>query len=374
MLRWVILAVAVVLLAAIGTVVVSYGTGSNSEWGLPASTSRSGPHPKVDIDGPLTLDFGTMATQKVGNHKWVVKNVGQGDLELWKAGSTCMCTIAKLSKDGDKMTVKPGESTEIELEWHTNDAVGDYAKGATIGTNDPERPEFQLNVHGIVHPPIVIMPPPQENVIMVGNVSSDSPGLATMALYSPDRPAMKLTKLTTSRPELIVPKSIPMTADQIQNLNSSATAPAKGGYRLDVEFLPGMPLGNFREELIIETDHPEQPRLQFTLVGSVSGPISVMPNILRLVVVNNKQESTGQVTMLVREGRPTAFKVTSKPDKLEVAITPNETPTLKGRYRVSVTVPAGTPPGLIEGEIVLETDHPKVKELKIPVNVVVGSG
>ena len=90
--------------------------------------------------------------------------------------------------------------------------------------------------------------------------------------------------------------------------------------------------------------------------------------------VNGKEGASGQLTMLVREGRPTNFKVLRKPEKLEVSVAPNDTPTLKGRYRLTVTVPPGTPPGLIDDEIIFQTDHPKVSELKVPVNIVVGSG
>jgi hypothetical protein len=63
-----------------------------------------------------------------------------------------------------------------------------------------------------------------------------------------------------------------------------------------------------------------------------------------------------------------------KPEKLEVSIAPNDTPTLKGRYRLTVIVPPGTSPGLIDDEIIFHTDHPRVGELKVPVNIVVGSG
>jgi hypothetical protein len=147
-----------------------------------------------------------------------------------------------------------------------------------------------------------------------------------------------------------------------------------GGNKVNVEIKPGMPLGTFREELIVETDHPDQPKVTLMLVGSTAGPISVMPNALRIVAVDGKDGASGQVTLLVREGRSTEFKVTHKPDKIEVSIEPNDTPTLKGRYRVLVTVPPGTPAGLIDDEIVLQTNHPKVGELKIPVNIVVGAG
>jgi hypothetical protein len=135
-----------------------------------------------------------------------------------------------------------------------------------------------------------------------------------------------------------------------------------------------MVMGTFREELIVETDHPEQPKLQLVLAGSAFGPISLLPSILRMVAVNGRQGATGQITMLVREGRATSFKVIRKPEKVEVSIAANDTPSRKGQYRLTVTVPPGTSPGLIDDEIILQTDHPNVGELKVPINIVVGSG
>jgi hypothetical protein len=372
MLRWVILCVAVVVLAATATVVVQFGTGSNPDWTLPAGGKREGPQPRLEVVGSLTHEFGPMATQKTGTHKWAVKNTGEGNLEIFLAGSNCQCTVAKLKEkeEGTKTTevIKPGGSTEIEVEWKTKDAVGEFAKNVTIGTNDPSRPEFKLNVHGTVHHPVVMLPTPQEGVIPVGNIATDETTKRSFALFSPDRPEIKLTKVSTSKPDLIVPTVIPLSPKESEQLKT------KGGVKLNLDIKPGMPLGVFREELIIETDHPDQPKLQFTLTGSAAGPISLMPSILRIVAVNGRDGGSGQINLLVREGRPTSFTVVRKPKVIEVAIAPNDTPTLRGRYQVRVTVPPGTPAGLIDDEIILKTDHPKAGELKIPVNIVVGAG
>ena len=368
MLRWAILSVVVVVLAASATLALQYTSGSSPTWNLPSTSGRTGPQPKVQIDGSLTHEFGPMSTQKTGTHKWVVKNQGDANLEIWLAGSSCVCTIAKLKETGAKEILKPGESTEVELEWKTKDMLGEFAKNATIGTNDPSRPEFRLNVHGMVHDPVVMLPRLQEGVLPIGDISSEETKKTSIALFSPERPNLKLTKIVTSRPDLIIAKSIPLTLAECQQLETG------GGNRLNIELKPGLSLGTFREEVVIETDHPDQPKITVTLVGSVSGPISVMPSNLRLVIVNSKDGNTSQVNLLVREGRSTNFKVTHKPDKTEIAIIPNDTPTLKGRYRLTLTVPPGTAAGRIDDEIILHTDHPKVSELKIPVNIVVGSG
>jgi len=367
MLRWATLSVIVVVLAAAATFLFQSGSYSTPSWSLPASAAKNGPQPKVDLQGPLTHEFGMMAVQKTGTHNWNVKNTGQVDLELFMVSSTCMCTIAKF-KEGAKAVVKPGESTEIALEWKTNNAIGDYSKGATIGTNDPNMPEFKLAVHGIVHSPIIVVPEVKDNVLPVGTVSNDEPKTTSIALFSPERPDLKPTKITTSKPDLIVVKEIPLMPAE------SAQLKAKGGYRLDIQFKPGMAQGNFRDSVVIETNHPDEPKLELTLTGFVTGAISVMPANLRMVNVSGKEGGSGQVTLLVRGGQPTNFTVSRKPEKVEVSVVSNETPSLKGRYRVTVTVPPGTPAGLVDDEIILHTDHPKVSELKIPVNILVGAG
>src|SRR5208337_4623146 len=193
-----------------------------------------GPQPRVEVEGALTHEFGELSTQKTTTRKWKVKNTGEGDLEIWLLGSTCTCTIPKLKGEGTREVVKPGDATEIELEWKTKDAIGEFSKGATIGTNDPNRPEFMLKVHGMVHSPIVVLPEPHEGVLMVGDISNDKVKEMSLAVFS-----------------------------------------------------------------------PEQPKLQLVLAGTASGPISLMPSILRMVAVNGKEGASGQLILLVREGRPT---------------------------------------------------------------------
>ena len=50
-----------------------------------------------------------------------------------------------------------------------------------------------------------------------------------------------------------------------------------------------MPQGNFREELIIENDNPDQPKVELTLTGFVTGAISVMPTNLRMIDIHGKE-------------------------------------------------------------------------------------
>lgn len=100
--------------------------------------------PKAAID-QNEHDFGMMDPLTMGSHIFVIRNEGEGDLELTKGSTTCKCTLSKLS-DG---IVPPGGEAEVELTWNTGRNQY-YAHGAEIITNDPFKRKIKLNVRGTV--------------------------------------------------------------------------------------------------------------------------------------------------------------------------------------------------------------------------------
>jgi hypothetical protein len=367
MLRWISLAVMVIILTLAGTLVVQYAADSESEPSLPPSVPKTeGARPKFELVGQPVFNFGTMPKHTKGVHSWEVKNVGEGALEVWLDHTTCSCTVAKLESTGGKegeakktVVVGPGRSTPIEVGWDTK-GWNDFAHSATLETNDPEHPVFTLVIRGKVLAPVAVDPSP---TIVVPTFSYEETQRAKFRIVSPNWAGLKLTKLSTSKPGLIVAAATPMTPEEAKRLKVQA------GYHVSLEIKPGMPEGGFREELVIQTDHPDQPEVTATITGTVTGPISVAPQLLRMPYVTARDGASRVVILVVRGGRDTHFAVAHKPAKLEVAIARDDTPTIKGRYRMTVTVPPGTSRGLVDDRIVLKTDHPKIGELKIPVNI-----
>jgi hypothetical protein len=275
----------------------------------------------------------------------------------------------RLNKDSEvtdesqkkKVVVKPGQSTPIDVNWDTKDWT-DFTQNAVLGTNDPTEPTVTLFLKGKVTPPVVVYPP---QMITFGTISNEEKHSSRIAIYSPDRPATKITKIVTSKPDLIVATPIAFTPEEAKGFSVSA------GYTVVVDVKPGMPLGKFLEQMVIHTDHPNKNQVEVSISGDCSGPISTIPSRLRMPTVSGAKGGSGQVTLLVRSGKPTKFEVAEKPDKLLVAVAPDESNNQKGRYRVTVTVPPGTSPGVVEGQIVIKTDHPNATSIKIPVSVFV---
>ncbi len=368
MLRWVILMVAVVALTAVATVAVPYLMDSEGARKVPV-VEVTGPQPKLVLESAPEYDFGKMAKFEKATHSWVVKNEGELPLEIWQQGqTTCSCTVAKPGLDQKtqksvKMVIPPGKSDTVELSWHTEKDLGEnYSQGATFGTNDPRRPRFNLTVKGKVYPAVEIVPP---QMIQFPRISNEEPHRARFLVFSKERPDLKVIKVETSKPDLIVGKAQPMTTEE------AAMTKVEKGYRVDVEVKPGMPLGNFHEELVVHTDHPKQPDVKVSVGGFVFGPISVSPERVRMTGVSGAEGASRDLVLVVRGGQETHFEVTQKPEKLEVAIARDDKSNIKGRYRLTVEVPKGTAPGDVEGEIVLKTDHPRAREVKIPVSILI---
>lgn len=367
MMRWVLFAVAVAGLASVATVAVQYvpmSAATPDRVAFPVGTSAKSSAdrsaaPKAVLEGDPTFEFGNLPQETTGTHSWVVKNVGRGDLEIWMIKATCSCTLAKF-KDGKKATVKPGESTEITLEYETRGNNGDFRKGAEIGTSDPDLPEFSLYVHGQVHPAVTTLPP--GGFVNFMNISNDKEdNQYHLALFSQDRPGLKILKTSSSESEGITITSEPMSAADAQSVD------AGGGYKVTVHLNPnGMPLGTFRREAVITTDHPKQPLVRLTITGKLSGPVNVIPENLQMHQVDGKVGASRDLIVSVRSGRETKFTVDSTPKNLKAEIAPSG---MKGRYRLTVTVPPGSPAQEIEGEIVLKSDHPKADKVTLPVSV-----
>lgn len=134
------------------------------------SASQSGA-PKIEAS-PLKYDFGAVSMAK-GKVTYAVKieNKGDGDLEINKIYTSCMCTVAKIKIDGKespefgmpghgganpfwKGTIPAGKSAEMEIVFDPNahgpDAVGPITRDITLETNDPNNRKFDIKFSGNV--------------------------------------------------------------------------------------------------------------------------------------------------------------------------------------------------------------------------------
>lgn len=384
--RWLLLIVLVVAISAAAawvSMLVSLGGGSSGSPAFPvAENDTSTPRPALVIDAKPEYEFGVMSQQSKGRHEWVITNEGEGPLVLTGTQPSCSCTVIDPKPD-QSVTVEPGTSYTVRIEWETRQYTNKYRKEARILTNDSKYPTIDFIVTGLVEPPVVIVP--TDGVINLQTITNDAEQVAPALVYSPDRAEMKIVDVRTTRPELLHVEVIPLTDEEKEH----ASFTSKSGYKLEVHVRPLPRLGTFREEVIVKTDHPLREEVRFTVAGKVVGPISVTPPLgLRMPDVSSSQGGSGSVVLTVRGQEHTSFTAENPPKGLTVNVVPldsdsAEAPAVTGsaaagpvrRYRLDVTVQPGLSPCVIDEPIVLRTDHPMAAEVEVPLYVrVLGQG
>lgn len=380
MMRWVLLAMLVVAASAGLTYLASVmpsGPDTAVEGpvlGGPADEEEAiGPPPRAVVEGDPVHDFGVMPQDDKGRHTWIVKNEGQGDLKLKGGHPACSCTVLSLA-EGETKVLKPGESFSLEVEWETRMNRDRYEKQAAIYTNDPNHRELVFVVTGIVQPALVTIPPQPEFAISAGQVRNDQPREFHAMVASPAMPEMAITGIINPRPDLMEVRHEPLTADEQISLR------VKSGHKVTVTVRPTPQLGSFVEQLLIRTDNPKAAEVPLRIAGRVVGPVTVVPETVRLFDVSGPKGGEVHARIWVQDQAETRFTVAKKPDALKVAVEPADD---KGEaegepggraYRLIVTVPPGTPTTVINGTIDLETDHPRASEVRVPVYVRVLAG
>jgi hypothetical protein len=374
MTRWIILVLAVVGLSAAATVAInSMPTRGDADL-LPAFTTGSdtptGPLPEVEVVGDPVHRFGLMAQDTKGHKSWVIKNVGEGDLILTGGHPSCSCTLLNL-REGTNVTVKPGGEYELKVEWETRQNQGPYHKNASLYTNDPKHQELTFLVEGEVQPSIIVMPTEAE--LTAGSIENDEPHEFHIIVTSPDHPEMKILGYSSSRPEMLSFKAQDLTKDEKAQLKFPT------GYKVTVTVNPIPILGPFHEEFTVKTDHPTRPEIHREIAGTILGPITFNPGSLRIAEVDPKKGAsvTTRVTVRNSDGA-TTFKAVNPSEKLKITVVPVDMKTEAGSsekpiryYDLTATLQPGAPTGVINENIVLETNHPRASQVKLPFHALV---
>ena len=382
MVRWIALAVLVVVVAAVVPLAVnSLPADVGGSVPGPPPQADDGPPPVVAIERDLTHDFGMMSAQDEGMTSWSVRNEGEGPLRMRFIEKPCTCTGVRLAEDGTPMeqgeefNIPPGEAADVFLTWETRDKIGDYSTFARFATNDLEHnPTVTMTIKGIVSPAIVVNPASIE----FPAAASDEEVSADTFLYSPSDPELAIVnEPTTSRPDRIVAEIRPLSEDEVEAIGVETMT---AGYRVTVTLKPGLPLGKFGDTVVLKTNHPTRPEVEIPLSGLIVGPISAMPERVFMPGVPSTEGRSTYVTLNVRDQEQTAFDPRipeSLRDVLEVAIEPAEGGDAGAsfhQYRMELRVPKGAKPGPYRGTVLLKTDHPKAEELKIPVDLLIRGG
>ncbi|MFM9024043.1 MAG: DUF1573 domain-containing protein [Planctomycetaceae bacterium] len=389
---WQVAAFALVVGGAVGagTAVLEAALRPWQIGGFRPGVARSlAPRPRAEAD-TTPHAFGSVGTGAKGSHVFTIRNAGDGPLTLTPGASSCSCTIGEIggatgSGPEARAVVPPGGSAPVTVQWTGKGPGGPFRQQVTILTDDPRRPEIPLVVEGTVVPTWKAVP---EALVLPGiTVGGGARGGVTVFTFGTTSPTV--TSATIDGDDAT--RLFGVTTEPAPAAAVAAESGATGGFRVDVEVRPGLPLGRLRRMITVAFDMGGEVVAEIPLDGDVGGDLVLAGpgwdtgrQALMLGTVSGKAGLTTQLFITAKGPHAAAVRPVVRrttPGSLDVRVGEPRPVGSGGSLRIplEIAIAPGSgpvnhlcsetgPPGTIE----LETGHPDVPTLAIPVCVAIG--
>ena len=338
-------------------------------------------------------NFGMMDQQESDTNVFEIRNAGEGDLRLQLLDSTCGCTVVRLGdivwdkvKNPETPTtvvvVKPDETVELEMTWKTELRTGEFKTVTTLQTNDPKQQRADFTVEGVIVPYVEVS---QVNV-KFEEARNNEVTTGSVFVYSKKLDNLAITEVNSSNP-LISAEFEPASESYLTAME------AKSGLKANIKIEPGLPIGPFSAVLTFKTNSEKRQEVSVTVGGQVGGDVYITPmDRITFGTVKASEPSTERRFLTFRGDLDTPVEITEskvllrrvdlrlptestdeasagieQPNFLKISIERIEAG--KNRFQLKVEVPQGALGGQFRGVIVLETNHPTAKVVKVPVSV-----
>ncbi len=328
--------------------------------------------PRIEVDA-TTHDFGEMNPLQIGQHEFIVRNVGDAPLELKSERSTCKCTVAELA-DG---AIPPGGEAKVVLHWQTTKNNRRFEESATLATNDPNRASLTFKVTGDVLVHVGANPPE----LVVPGIHPGKGASVTTLVTSQVWDEFRIEGLDCSI-EGCTTTVADATREQLEKLK------ANSGHKVTIHIPPSLPQGSFNHWVrfqIIPPDGDEKPKTyELPIRGRVLRPLAVYgrgidhTGRVSLGVVKSQEGHRRRLVMKVRDPDPElrVERISCHPSFLQIDVTSFTTKANKeGLYYLDIKVPKSSPVGRFQageaGEIKIDFDHPRISNLELTVDFAV---
>ena len=231
-----------------------------------------------------------------------------------------------------------------------NNYQGHVAKSATVHTNDPQRPQFNLEMKALVRPLIEVKP--TNALLFRGFIEQLKP--QTVELISNGLP-FHILKTENSVPQHVAVELETVEEGKHYRLRVTNTATS----------------GNYSGYILCRTNHPKRPEIRIAVTGAIETDVSVSPLALLIgrtasdqplrtgeIKVRNNRKADNRITKLTYDDQLITVSHEKLPDGEGhlLRVTPRLEAVPKGDHRVTA--------------ITIETDARGGTKDQVQVNVV----
>jgi hypothetical protein len=304
----------------------------------------------ADPEPSNVFDFGTVERGALVEHAFTLPNRGQNEVRIEHVKSTCGCTVGVASA----RDIPPGGVGRVLVTLDTARLAGRTTKVVSVYTNDPGAPVVPLTLTGQVMVDLVLAP----DRLYLGRVRRGE-RVRREVVIAPGRPGTHFALVGVERATSTLRATL---------------APPDGSVeqRLIVELDADLPLGRFNDHLVLRTTSPRDPLLTLPVFGSIEGDVLVLPPHVTFGVT--RRDAAAERELFIRNRGPRPFSVTRVAVPSEL-VTYELTAVEAGvEYRVTLRLRDQLPPGKVEGEVEIFTDHPDERRLVVPLYAIVRGG
>jgi len=292
--------------------------------------------PCISCEDPI-YNFGDKDESDSVKHTFILKNEGDAPLVIQRVDTSCGCTVARNSKEGED--ILPGETTEIKARFNLRGRFGSQHKTIRVTSNDPEQPSYTLLLQGSVFAGIDVTP---SQVYF-----RQLPHLATSTQ----------TVTITSEQALTLTDAKSSNALFIPSLKKSENA--ENTYELSVITQPPLPLGVTKAKVTLSRE--QRPDVIVPVSVMAVGAIGYAPKQIKL---SSKSDKPITRYVIVRPGAVKTFKILEvKPPDPQITVTTSELSSKGYRIRME-NIPQTQE--LAGKELLIKTDIPSMPIIKIP--------
>jgi hypothetical protein len=310
-----------------------------------AGPAPTGPAPKIVCEAPV-FEFGEVDSEVKVEHDFMVRNAGEGTLEIKNVRTSCGCTVAQ----PENKTLAPGQETKISTTLSLKGRQGVTSKTVTVECNDPETPVLKLELKGTAVAAITIEP----RTVSLGRVVDASPISQAISI--------KATKPDLNfKIESVDSSTLPQFKTEIKTVEEGKS------YEVLLTSAEALPVGNINGRLMIKTDTPSNPIINVSVFAQVIGDLDVSPDVVSLRHSDDPSKRSNQY-MRVRGGRVQEFTVTEV-----IAPVPTMKAEFEARQPNDYLIKLSEMPltDELDGkELIIKTSVPTTPEIKIPFRVV----
>ena len=305
--------------------------------------------PKPEASGPdlrfdaYSFDFGFIEEGKQVGHTFAYENKGNEELVISKAETSCTCTQAFLPKE---QRIPPGGKGELVVGFDGTGRQGGQSETVYVSSNDPISPVVQLEIGGVIKP---IRLPISVRNLHFGTVKKGEGAKREIVITDPGDGSLAVNEVTSDSSFVKV----------------SLTRNDKPGlvYLVTAELKPGTPVGELKGKLKVSTNHPREPIVEVPVAADVVGDVEASPNQFFLGLLKKGQTASKTITLSTTSDKPLVIRKMDSPFDY---VTITALPEIRGKkYSVTATLKDTAPLGLIRGDVVIHTNDPDQREIKV---------